>query len=63
MADIHPVFTGADGSGVESETALGPQYRLSSNVVLGGSIEKPDLFADNANAGAERYTFGLRITF
>jgi hypothetical protein len=45
------------------ETALGPQYRLNGNAELGVTIEKSDVSAITANPDADRYTFGLRMTF
>lgn len=63
MADFHPALWGAGHNGVEGETALGPQYRLNGNAELGGTTEKSDVSAMTTNPDADRYTFGLRMTF
>lgn len=63
VANIHPALSSADSNGVEQQTALGPQYRLNGNAELGGTSEKPDLSAMTKNPDADRYTFGLRMTF
>jgi hypothetical protein len=63
VADIDPALRGAEHDGVEGETALGPQYRLNADAELGGTTEKSDVSAMTTNPDADRYTFGLRMTF
>ena len=63
VAEFHPALLGAERNGVEGKTALGPQYRLNDNAELGGMTERSDVSAVTTNPDADRYTFGLHMTF
>jgi len=63
LAHVDLDISGADSNGTKANTALGPQYSLSSNVTLGGTWERysPDAFG--AHSDVDQYTFGMRVVF
>ena len=60
VADVHPSRGDVDEDG-SATIELGPQYRLSPTVTLGGWLEPHDIGADTG-VNRERYVFGLRIS-
>jgi hypothetical protein len=62
IADLHPLEDQVDTSGVAQTIPVGPQYRMSEHVTVGGSLVAPETsdFAGGPEDG--RYVFGLRIS-